>query len=65
MTKWEYLWKRSIKASDLDDAQKLGAEGWELVDVWEGIGYYKRPIPEKNAVSQAIAARRRFLEAMK
>ncbi len=49
MTKWEYyvtdelLDVEPIYGVELLD--KLGREGWELVAIYGGIAYLKRPVP--------------------
>ena len=52
MTKWDYrfVWVQSSKEADAQrEAQRLGADGWELVNcefITSGyILYFKRPIP--------------------
>ena len=44
MTQWEYLWYRAESAQDFDKMQRFGKEGWELVAVWDGNAYFKRPL---------------------
>lgn len=39
-TKWEYRREYNLIYAALDE---LGRDGWELVAIHEGIGYFKRP----------------------
>jgi hypothetical protein len=39
LTKWEY----TVNRGTLDEWNKLGSEGWELVATWGEHGTFKRP----------------------
>lgn len=48
MNKWEYsVIYVSSYSSVIDDLNKAGEEGWELVAIASGWFYLKRPIPAK------------------
>lgn len=47
MQKWEYIAVRVTDLTDLALTEEYGENGWELVSVDIGIGYFKRPKVER------------------
>lgn len=43
MVKWEYLRLDIYDGSHPIEWNKLGQEGWELVIIYAGVAYFKRP----------------------
>jgi hypothetical protein len=43
---WEYLVRIycGSKSDHQDMINKLGADGWELVTIWDGLFHFKRPL---------------------
>ena len=56
MIKWDYLWTRIVTTADYDKMTKLGSVGWELVAVWDEIGFFKRPLEDEDTLSPAAQA---------
>jgi hypothetical protein len=46
MTRWEY---RSSPVHD-DTFRLMGLDGWELVGIFNGLGFFKRPVDGRRTV---------------
>jgi hypothetical protein len=56
MTKWEYYGMSGLDRGPIHKGiNELGADGWDLVSVENGIGYFKRPIPDSTEVFRGSA----------